>query len=183
MTANSWIASSSVGAPHTTAEWTMTECLNGGNGQQVREMSASQVTGEKALWSPRHSSPSSAGFQRGWEHQRSHLPFPSPTRALCPGIGRAHWVWASQVVSDKESVCQCRRHGRHGFDPWVGKIPWRRKMATHFNILAWEIPWTEEPGGLPSMGSQRVRIRQDLAIKHAYTDCLTQRQNLKPSFP
>ena len=27
----------------------------------------------------------------------------------------------------KESVCQCRRHKRHGFDPWVGKIPWKRK--------------------------------------------------------
>ena len=33
----------------------------------------------------------------------------------------------SQVVlSGKESACQCRRHKRHGFDPWVGKIPWRR---------------------------------------------------------
>ena len=29
-------------------------------------------------------------------------------------------------------------------------------MATHCSILAWEIPWTEEPGGLQSMGSQRV---------------------------
>ena len=29
-------------------------------------------------------------------------------------------------------------------------------MATHSSILAWRIPWTEEPGGLPSMGSQRV---------------------------
>ena len=29
-------------------------------------------------------------------------------------------------------------------------------MATHSSILAWEIPWTEEPGGLQSMGSQRV---------------------------
>jgi len=29
-------------------------------------------------------------------------------------------------------------------------------MATHSNILAWEIPWTEEPGGLQSMGLQRV---------------------------
>ena len=27
----------------------------------------------------------------------------------------------------KESACQCRRRKRHGFDPWVGKIPWRRK--------------------------------------------------------
>ena len=30
-------------------------------------------------------------------------------------------------------------------------------MATHSSLLAWEIPWTEEPGGLQSMGSQRVR--------------------------
>ena len=30
-------------------------------------------------------------------------------------------------------------------------------MATHSSILAWRIPWTEEPGGLRSMGSQRVR--------------------------
>ena len=30
-------------------------------------------------------------------------------------------------------------------------------MATHSSILAWEIPWTEEPDGLQSMGSQRVR--------------------------
>ena len=29
-------------------------------------------------------------------------------------------------------------------------------MATHFSMLAWEIPWTEEPGGLQSVGSQRV---------------------------
>ena len=30
-------------------------------------------------------------------------------------------------------------------------------MATHFSILAWRIPWAEEPGGLQSMGSQRVK--------------------------
>ena len=30
-------------------------------------------------------------------------------------------------------------------------------MATHSSTLAWKIPWTEEPGGLPSMGSHRVR--------------------------
>ena len=32
-----------------------------------------------------------------------------------------------------------------------------KEMATHSNILAWKIPWTEELGGLPSMGSQRIR--------------------------
>ena len=29
-------------------------------------------------------------------------------------------------ASGKEPTCQCRRHKRYGFDPWVGKIPWRR---------------------------------------------------------
>ena len=34
--------------------------------------------------------------------------------------------------------------------------PLGKEMATHSSILAWGIPWTEEPGGLPSIGSQRV---------------------------
>ena len=34
--------------------------------------------------------------------------------------------------------------------------PLEKEMATHSSILAWRIPWTEEPGGLQSMGSQRV---------------------------
>ena len=50
---------------------------------------------------------------------------------------------------------------------WVESLgqedPLEEEMATHSSILAWEIPWTEEPGGLQSMGSQRVG--HDLAIK------------------
>ena len=38
-----------------------------------------------------------------------------------------------------------------------------KEMATHSSILAWKIPWTEEPGGLQSKGSQRVR--RDLVTK------------------
>ena len=34
--------------------------------------------------------------------------------------------------------------------------PLEKRMATHFSILAWRIPWTEECGGLQSMGSQRA---------------------------
>ena len=34
--------------------------------------------------------------------------------------------------------------------------PTEKEMATHFSILAWRIPWTEEPGGLQSMRSQRT---------------------------
>ena len=41
--------------------------------------------------------------------------------------------------------------------------PLEEKMAIHSSILAWEIPWTEEPGGPQSMGLQRVR--HDLATK------------------
>ena len=40
--------------------------------------------------------------------------------------------------------------------PWVGNVPLGKVMVTHSNILAWKIPLTDEPGGLQSMGSQRV---------------------------
>ena len=36
------------------------------------------------------------------------------------------------------------------------KDPLEKEMATHSSILAWRIPWTEEPGGLKSMGSQEL---------------------------
>ena len=45
-------------------------------------------------------------------------------------------------------------------DTWVRSLGWEdpleKGMATHSSILAWKIPWTEEPGGLRSVGSQRV---------------------------
>ena len=52
-----------------------------------------------------------------------------------------------------KNLPQC---GRPGFDPWVGKIPWRRKWQPPPVFLPGESPWTEEPGGLQSVGSQRV---------------------------
>ena len=36
--------------------------------------------------------------------------------------------------------------------------PLEKEMATHFSILAWKIPWTEEPDRLQSVGLQRVRM-------------------------
>jgi len=39
-------------------------------------------------------------------------------------------------------------------DPWVGKIPWRRAWQPTPVFLPGECPWTEEPGGLQSVGSQ-----------------------------
>ena len=45
-------------------------------------------------------------------------------------------------------------------ETWVRSLGWEdpleKEMATHSSILAWKISWTEEPGGLQSMGSQRV---------------------------
>ena len=44
------------------------------------------------------------------------------------------------------------------------KDPLEKEMATPSSILAWEIPWTEEPGGLLSMGSQRVNTIERLSM-------------------
>ena len=46
--------------------------------------------------------------------------------------------------------------GDVGFNPWVGKIPWRREWLPTLAFLPGEFPWAEEPGGLQSMGLQRV---------------------------
>ena len=46
--------------------------------------------------------------------------------------------------------------------------PLEKEMATHSSILAWRIPWTEEPGGLQSMGSQRVG--HDRVTKHKHKE-------------
>ena len=54
----------------------------------------------------------------------------------------------------KEPACQCRRYKRCRFDPWVGKMPWRRERQLTPCILTWKILWTEEPSRLQSMESQ-----------------------------
>ena len=66
------------------------------------------------------------------------------------------WTKTTAGAGGKEPACQFRRKKSHELDPWVQKIPLDEGMATHSSILAWKIPWTEEPGGLESMESQRV---------------------------
>ena len=70
---------------------------------------------------------------------------------------------------------------------WVWFLGWEdaleKEMATHSSILAWRIPWTEEPGGLQSMGSQRVR--HDWATdthRHTHTDTHTHTELLAYMF-
>ena len=58
-------------------------------------------------------------------------------------------------------VAQTVKHLPTVGETWVRSLgqeePLEKEMATHSSTLAWKIPWTEEPGRLQSMGSQRVR--------------------------
>ena len=78
-------------------------------------------------------------------------------------------------ASGKEPSCQYRRPKRQRFDPWVRKIPWRRACQSTPVYLFGESPWSEEPGRLQSIGSERVRHDwSNLAgkkLNHTYTCC------------
>ena len=65
------------------------------------------------------------------------------------GLPRWHSVEEFYLPMQEMQELQVRSLG------W--KNPLEKKMATYSTILAWKIPWIEEPGGLQSMGSQRVR--------------------------
>jgi len=64
-----------------------------------------------------------------------------------------HYSWASLVAQMIKNLPAMR-------DTWVPSLGWEdpleEGMATHSSIPAWRIPWAEEPGGLQSIGSQRV---------------------------
>ena len=68
-------------------------------------------------------------------------------------------AWAMRVMAAKMPIRTADAFGAGRFYPWfkdkVDSID-REGNGTHSSILAWEIPWTEEPGGLQSMGSLRV---------------------------
>ena len=55
-------------------------------------------------------------------------------------------------------------------ETWVRSLsqedPLEKEMATHSSILAWEIPWTEEPGGLQSIESQKSQTRLSEPLNH-----------------
>ena len=56
----------------------------------------------------------------------------------------------------KRICLQCRSCRRHWFNPWVGKITWRRAWKPTPVFLPWRIQWKEEPSVLQSMGSHRI---------------------------
>ena len=63
----------------------------------------------------------------------------------------------------------CGQRSLTGYSSWACSTGLEKEMATHPSILAWRVPWTEEPGGLLSMGSHRVRHDwSNLACMHAW---------------
>ena len=72
--------------------------------------------------------------------------------------------------SDKESICQCRRHKRCRFDSWGWKDPLEKGMATHSSIAAWKIPQTEELCELESMRLQSQTWQHTRTM--SYMKCL-----------
>ena len=63
--------------------------------------------------------------------------------------------WASLVA---QSIKNLPAMQETQVQPLGWEDPLEKGMATHSSILAWRIPWTEEPGKLQSMGLQRVRL-------------------------
>ena len=70
-------------------------------------------------------------------------------------------------ASDKEPPCQCRRHKRQGFDPWVGKIPWKKAWQLTPVFSPGESPRTEDLGGLQSIGLQSWTQLKRFSNQHA----------------
>ena len=80
---------------------------------------------------------------------------PGSGRSLGEGIGYpVQYSWSSLVT---QMLMNLPVTLETWFNPWVGKIPWRMAGQPTPVFLPGESPWTEEPGGLQSMGSQRVR--------------------------
>ena len=71
-------------------------------------------------------------------------------------IGLKPFVCYSCFIMGASLVVQRLKHLPAMWETWVQSLGWEdpleKEMATHSNILAWRIPWTEEPGGLESMG-------------------------------
>ena len=134
-------------------------------------------------WTVARKSPLSMGFFR--QNYRCGLPFPPPgnlpdpgivpkslvSPALAGGFFSTSTIWRCTNptatiytgfpggASGKETACQCRRCG------------FEKGMPTHSSILAWRIPWAEEPGRLSSIGLQLCDCKAAWHACTVYTKC------------
>ena len=78
-------------------------------------------------------------------------------RHLLPALGSSLTsIGLPGWLSSEEPTCQCWRRTETRVPSLGGEDPLEEEMATRSSILAWTIPWTEEPGGIQSVGSQSV---------------------------
>ena len=135
-------------------------------------------------WTTAYQAPPSMGVSR--QEYWSGLPLPSPFFNLNPfyfsfcqaGKGSAWKAGYPGLIlglgrSPGEVTDYPHRGFPGGWDVWVESLAWKdhleEGLATHSSVLAWRIPGTGEPGGLPSMGSHRVRHDwSDLAAAAAW---------------
>ena len=82
----------------------------------------------------------------GWGHKR---------------VGHSFVIKTTMVYNGASCVAQMVKNLPAMQETQVRSLDWedplRKRKATHLSILAWRIPWTEEPGGLQSIKSQKVR--------------------------
>ena len=71
-------------------------------------------------------------------------------------FSRHRGKWTSQWLSGKESAFNAEESQESQVQSLGWEDPLEEGMTTYSSILAWRIPWTEEPGELQSMGSQRI---------------------------
>ena len=84
-------------------------------------------------------------------------------------------LWLPRWQSGKEPTCQHKRCKRHGFDPWVGKIPWRRKWQPTPVSLPGEFHGQRSLAELQSMGSQSQTLLSDWVRARMHTHTSTTR--------
>ena len=103
------------------------------------------------------------GAGTSWEEERHKEDVSGPKSCLLETESKYYWCWASLVA-------QMVKNRPETQETWIRSLGWENQlekgMATYSSIFAWEIPWTEDPGQLQSMGSQRVR--QD-RVANTYT--------------
>ena len=87
-------------------------------------------------------------------------------------------------TSGKEPVCQCRRHKRRGFNPWVEKIPWKRKwqptpvfllgISQGQRSLAGYSPWDCKESGMTEHACMHISININIALDRLWSECLSE---------
>ena len=109
-------------------------------------------------WAAAHQAPPSMGFSR--QEYWSGVPLPSPDSSYGE-LYNYFIIYHNVIITGLPLVAQTVKNLPSLQETWVRSLNWEdpleKGMATHSSILAWRIPWTEKPGGLQSMGLQRVR--------------------------